>query len=155
VLSGYPGTILLVSHDRYLINALASQIWEIDTKGESLVAFEGSYQAYLGNQDQEEETWDYEPDLSPIETDSYQDLKSAKNKALAADRKRLARLEEVEERIGALEVILEKTGKHLANPPEDPDQVAALGQEYREAEIELEVLLQEWESLQVEDAERS
>jgi len=32
VLTSYPGTILLVSHDRYLINTLASQIWEIGGK---------------------------------------------------------------------------------------------------------------------------
>jgi ATP-binding cassette subfamily F protein 3 len=155
VLSSYPGTILLVSHDRYLINALASQIWEIDTKGESLVVFEGNYQVYLGNQDQEEEAWVYEPDVSSIETDSYQDIKSAKNRALAADRKRQARLEEVEERISALEAVLDKKGLQLANPPEDPDQVAGLGQEYREAEIELEVLLHEWESLQADEGKRS
>ena len=29
VLADYPGTILLVSHDRYLIDALATQIWEL------------------------------------------------------------------------------------------------------------------------------
>ena len=31
VLDNYEGTILLVSHDRYLIDALATQIWEIQT----------------------------------------------------------------------------------------------------------------------------
>ena len=30
VLNEYRGTILLVSHDRYLIDSLASQIWEVN-----------------------------------------------------------------------------------------------------------------------------
>ncbi|MEE8357672.1 MAG: ABC-F family ATP-binding cassette domain-containing protein, partial [Anaerolineales bacterium] len=46
VLAAYPGTILLVSHDRYLINALSSQIWEIDVNVENLILFEGNYQSY-------------------------------------------------------------------------------------------------------------
>ena len=150
VLSSYPGTILLVSHDRYLISALASQIWEIDVSGESLLVYEGNYQAFLGNQAQVEEPEELEPDLRLVEADSYQEIKSAKNKALAADRKRLARLEEVEERIGELEAALEKLGGKLVNPPDEPDQVAALGHEYREAETELEILINEWETLQIE-----
>ena len=150
VLSSYPGTILLVSHDRYLISALASQIWEIDVSGESLLVYEGNYQAFLGNQDQEEEPQELEPDLKIEEGDNYQEIKSAKNKALAADRKRMARLGEVEDRISELEAALEKLGKKLASPPDIPDQVAALGHEYREAETELEILINEWESLQNE-----
>ena len=150
VLSSYPGTILLVSHDRYLISALASQIWEIDVSGESLLVYEGNYQAFLGNQALEEEPEELEPDLRLEEADSYQEIKFAKNKALAADRKRLARLEEVEERIGELEAALEELGRKLANPPDEPDQVAALGHEYREAETELEILINEWETLQIE-----
>ena len=149
VLASYPGTILLVSHDRYLINALASQIWEIDVSGESLLVYEGSYQAFLGNQVQEDEAEEIEPDLLLEETESYQELKSAKNKALAADRRRIARLEEVEARISELEALLKKTGRELSAPPDDPDQVAALGHEYREAETELEMLMNEWESLQI------
>jgi ATP-binding cassette subfamily F protein 3 len=148
VLSSYPGTILLVSHDRYLINALASQVWEIDVHGENLLVFEGNYHAFLGNQVQEEESEEWEPDPIPEETDNYQEIKSAKNKALAANRKNMARLEEVEDRIGELEAALEKWGKELSNPPDDPDQVAALGHKYREAETELEILLDEWETLQ-------
>lgn len=150
VLSSYPGTILLVSHDRYLINALASQIWEIDVNEESLLVYEGNYQAFLGNQVQEEALQDLDPSPSPEDSDGYQEIKSAKNKALAADRKRLARLEEVETRIGELEAALDKLGTKLANPPDDPDQVAALGHEYRKAETELEILLNEWGSLQTE-----
>ena len=45
VLSGYGGTILLVSHDRYLIDGLATQIWEVLPEQGVLRIFEGAYSA--------------------------------------------------------------------------------------------------------------
>ncbi len=45
VLEHFDGTILLVSHDRYLIDRLATQIWEL--KGGRLEVFGGTYQQYL------------------------------------------------------------------------------------------------------------
>jgi ATP-binding cassette subfamily F protein 3 len=46
VLDEFQGTILLVSHDRYLIDALATQIWEIDEDKVILHTFKGSYSQY-------------------------------------------------------------------------------------------------------------
>jgi ATP-binding cassette subfamily F protein 3 len=43
VLDSYQGTILLVSHDRYLIDALATQIWEVDPNESKMIAFNGTY----------------------------------------------------------------------------------------------------------------
>src|SRR5574342_1107029 len=43
VLDAYQGTILLVSHDRYLVDALATQIWEIDPEESHLEVFKGTY----------------------------------------------------------------------------------------------------------------
>ncbi len=80
--------------------------------------------------------------------ENYKEVKSAKNKAKADDRKRSARLEEVEERIGQLEDLLVVLGEKLANPPDDPGLVASLGHDYREAENQLEELMIEWEILQ-------
>jgi ATP-binding cassette subfamily F protein 3 len=45
VLADYEGTILLVSHDRYLVDALATQIW--NATSEAMTVFAGSYQQYL------------------------------------------------------------------------------------------------------------
>ena len=45
VLAGFDGTILLASHDRYLINALATQVWAI-APGE-LSTCDGGYQEFL------------------------------------------------------------------------------------------------------------
>jgi ATP-binding cassette subfamily F protein 3 len=46
ILADYGGTILLVSHDRYLIDALATQIWEVVPSESSLSRFEGTYSEY-------------------------------------------------------------------------------------------------------------
>jgi ATP-binding cassette subfamily F protein 3 len=45
VLENFSGTILLVSHDRYLIDRLATQIW--DLHGSHLHMFQGSYREYI------------------------------------------------------------------------------------------------------------
>jgi ATP-binding cassette subfamily F protein 3 len=148
VLTEYPGTILLVSHDRYLINALASQIWEIDVNEENLVVFEGNYQTYQPNLEEKGDSPEFHTPEDESGRDLYKDRKTAKNRALAEDRQRLNRLKEVETRISELEVLLQDLGKALMDPPEDADQVAKLGRDYRDAEVELETLMGEWETLQ-------
>lgn len=45
VLEAFEGSILLVSHDRYLVDRLATQIW--DLRDEYLNVHQGSYQEYL------------------------------------------------------------------------------------------------------------
>ncbi len=147
VLAEYPGTILLVSHDRYLINALASQIWEIDVDEENLEVYEGTYQAYQSLQRGELEPEKVPDYLSDEATGSFKDQKQAKNQALAADRKRSSRLKEVENRIAELEKEISMLGKELENPPGDSDLVVEMGFKYKAAEDELGELLLEWEDL--------
>ncbi|HLY27166.1 MAG TPA: ABC-F family ATP-binding cassette domain-containing protein [Aggregatilineales bacterium] len=45
VLENFEGTILLVSHDRYLVDRLATQIWNLE--GGHLQVFDGDYQQFL------------------------------------------------------------------------------------------------------------
>ena len=76
VLEQFDGTIILVSHDRYLVNRLANQIWDIEDG--RLIIYEGNYESYQrfredkqespetavsGAKDQEGITWvdDYIP----------------------------------------------------------------------------------------------
>lgn len=49
VLEQYDGTIILVSHDRYLVDRLATQIWEI--RDEHLHIFDGTYQEFLAERE--------------------------------------------------------------------------------------------------------
>ena len=43
--ASFPGTILLVTHDRYLVQALATHIWRV--AGDELSAYKGNYEEYL------------------------------------------------------------------------------------------------------------
>ncbi|MBE2182352.1 MAG: ABC-F family ATP-binding cassette domain-containing protein [Anaerolineae bacterium] len=51
VLEQFEGTILLVSHDRYLIDRLATQVWALDDG--DLRVYKGAYQAYVEARDAE------------------------------------------------------------------------------------------------------
>jgi uncharacterized small protein (DUF1192 family) len=67
------------------------------------------------------------------------------------ERRRLARLKEVESRIAALEEELARLSLSLENPPADPKAVQQLGEDYVAVQNEINALLAEWEQM----AERS
>ena len=43
VLAEFGGTVLLVSHDRYLVDGVATQIWEVQPDKKTMRVFKGSY----------------------------------------------------------------------------------------------------------------
>jgi ATP-binding cassette subfamily F protein 3 len=51
VLDDFTGTILLVTHDRYLVDALATQLWIIDPQEQALRVFEGTWAEYIAIRD--------------------------------------------------------------------------------------------------------
>lgn len=53
VLAQYNGTILLISHDRYLINQLATEIWEL--RDGVLTVFAGGYQEFITQDESREQ----------------------------------------------------------------------------------------------------
>ena len=53
VLEKYDGTIILVSHDRYLVNSLANQIWDIEDG--RMIIYKGNYEAYQQFREADEE----------------------------------------------------------------------------------------------------
>lgn len=52
-LSDYEGSLLLISHDRYFIKAVAEEIWHLSEK--KLTVYEGNYDYYLSRQKPEKE----------------------------------------------------------------------------------------------------
>jgi ATP-binding cassette subfamily F protein 3 len=142
VLSQYKGTILLVSHDRYLIDALGTQIWEIDKDEAHLQVYKGTYSEYRAWK--EAKTND-----STITTRGKSHIeKRAERRLLNAQRKRKERIIELEDQISNLEQELREIAKQLENPPSDPKVVHTLGEDYVSIQNELENLISEWENLQ-------
>jgi ATP-binding cassette subfamily F protein 3 len=138
VLADYPGTVLLVSHDRYLIDALADHIWEIDARGGALQVFQGTYSQYRAQAQSEEEG-----------TGEKTDFRSA---ARRPDRpaKRSAdprRIQELESTIARLEQEQAALGRQLETPPSNPEEVVRLGEAYVQLKEELDRLLSEWGKL--------
>ena len=149
VLADYPGTILLVSHDRYLIDALASQIWEMNPSASTLKVFTGTYSEYKIAQTssvqpaQELAAALPEPSAMPAEADAPARKTLSRNQRQQIQKK----LEALEARIRALEAESALHEAQLANPPADPRKTALLAENYNKLRAELEPLLSEWEDL--------
>ena len=142
VLDEFQGTILLVSHDRYLIDALATQIWEIDEAKGILRTFKGSYSQYHLQREVEQAA---EKEASGSNLGVTEPTR--KPRVSAGDRRKHARLQEVETLIDQLEANLATLGHRLENPPKDTAKVQKLGIEYVRVQKELETLMEEWGEL--------
>jgi ATP-binding cassette subfamily F protein 3 len=146
VLADFEGTVILVSHDRYLIDALATQIWEIDKEDSALRVYRGTYSEYRNHKEALKAADSSE--CRPEKGKAFREARAAKNREIAQERRRKARLAEVDAAIAELEKKLETLGRQLRNPPSDRTRVHLMGEEYLQAESELEVLIEEWEKLQ-------
>jgi ATP-binding cassette subfamily F protein 3 len=144
VLDDYEGTILLVTHDRYLIDALGTQIWEVEPDESTLTFFEGTYSQRRAERER----------LAALHAEQASREVSPRPQRRSTDpvareqRRRLARLQELENKIATLEAELSQIGFRLENPPTDPAKVAQLGREYQRVQREMDALLAEWEGLQ-------
>ena len=147
VLEAYAGTILLVTHDRYLVDALATQIWEIEPDEATLSVFKGTYSQRkeererlaalaLAEQPQARKTPDSRISNSRLPKDSKE------------ERRRLAKMQELENQIAALEAKLAEISRKLENRAVDPGEVVKLGQEYQSVQNEMDLKLTEWEAIQ-------
>jgi ATP-binding cassette subfamily F protein 3 len=147
VLDDFDGTILLVSHDRYLINALATQIWEVQPDEASMTIFKGNYQLYQQEKQKAREAAARRSENGAQTRQAYLQQSRERNRRLAEERRRQERLEAVELRIHQLETELADLSRHLERPPDDLEQVQRLGEQYQQVQQELEQLMDEWATL--------
>jgi len=139
VLANFDGTILLVSHDRYLINSLATQVWAIE---------DGEMRVYHGNYA------DYQAQTSRAVGE--QEGKGAKErrgkgqearkKEQEAKEKQETWVKQLEEDIAALEARLAALNQELvaASMAQDVEKLRELGMEYQRVDQELQQLLAQW-----------
>ena len=134
-LEGYEGTIILVSHDRYLVDRLATQVWEIE--GDELHVYEGGY-SYYRQRRVEEQRQSREP--RP---------RRRRERPIRPKPGRKDHEAELLERAAALEEELSQIERELveASYAQDPQRIAELNARYKERKRELEETLAKWEAL--------
>jgi ATP-binding cassette subfamily F protein 3 len=143
VLADFPGTILLVSHDRYLIDALATHIWHV-RPGEMTV-FEGGYQAYLEAQAAREQAA-HPPVAHGAPGGQKAKAGNGAHPSGLNDYQRRRKLGDIEASIARLEGDLARITAELeaASARGDAATAAQLGAAYAEAEAALNAALEQW-----------
>lgn len=151
VLAEFDGTILMVSHDRYLIDALATQVWDIDPQKQSLTIFKGSYSEYKGilAGEEEKEDIDLTPKVKKISAGKIS--LEEKPKLSKHQQQRLqTKINKLEDLIIELESKINNLSNKLSAPSDDPSEITRLGEDYAYYESELGTAMDAWEKLQLQ-----
>jgi ATP-binding cassette subfamily F protein 3 len=139
LLQNFPGTILLVSHDRYLVDRLATQIWEL--RDGQMNFFRGNYRQFLLQRAElSEATRKIIFSPKPLVRDNSRETR----KQQQALERLESRIQEKEQTMRRLNKALQKSGD--GHPYE---KVHRLSQEFAQVQSEMEDLMTEWEQLAV------
>lgn len=140
-LDQFDGTLLLVSHDRYLVAALATQIWSLE-RGEDgetrLTVFKGTYDAWLNERErlaeiaEQTRRQDARTQQSEVRNQRAQETRS-KN----AEKTRQMKIEQTEQRIEALEQQLAELTERIQEAGGDFGKIQVLSAAYQQAQDDL------------------
>jgi ATP-binding cassette subfamily F protein 3 len=130
-LEAFPGTILLVSHDRALLDAVAERTIAIEDR--HLNSYDGGWAEYVRQREARQA-----PPPPPVERKP-----PAKRRKAPAKPKIPSELERIETEIAAHESTVAELEQRLAEDWNDVEMLAA----HRHARDELQALLQRWERL--------
>ena len=148
MLKAFGGTVLLVTHDRYLVDAVATQVWALDAQRGEMRAYEGNYSAYLAAKAAEEET----ASESQVDDSALSDARLHRERSREERRQRKvveqrqAEADRLEELIHSMERRLETLGEQIAaaSQAQELERVRALGVEYQAVADRLHQLMEEW-----------
>jgi ATP-binding cassette, subfamily F, member 3 len=150
VLENFNGTILMVSHDRYLIDALATQIWAANPG--DLAVFKGNYREFVAERNKRVEaekqvafeTGKGKRNSKLNQTENQSGTKIKKHGLNPFQLKR--RIAEVEARIENLETRLQEVTAaiEISSAAGDGDRIRDLGVEYAQLETDLHTTMDEW-----------
>ncbi|MCW1966627.1 MAG: ABC-F family ATP-binding cassette domain-containing protein [Anaerolineae bacterium] len=147
-LNQFDGTLLLVSHDRYLVAALATQIWALDrADGRTQMAiFKGSYDewrdaksAAADAKTQAAKEIDRKSQSAPAQPANPS--ANSKNK----EREQQKKLAQIEAKIGKLEQTLGDLSRKMEQAGSDFAKIKTIGEEYQATE---QALAEAWAELE-------
>jgi ATP-binding cassette subfamily F protein 3 len=148
VLDDFAGTIVLVTHDRYLVDRLASQLWIIEPEQEALEAFAGSWAEYMDERNRE----DQQPEVRQAKDKWSNDQRQLRREEQRARREFEARQQEaaeIEGEIHRLEEQLKALQNEitLATDAQQAMRIHELGTLYAELEGQLHEQMERWAGL--------
>ena len=152
VLQRFAGTVVFVSHDRYLMDALGTHVWVMD--GRTVVSLPGRWEAYVrwrsgragvGTSDERAEPGKPLAPASGTRGDAYRERRRLQNRLQRMRRQ----LKKVEKLVHQLEADLAALHDEISQASQDGqlDRVRELGEQYGAKDAELKTLLREWEQL--------
>lgn len=144
VLNDFDGTILFVSHDRYFIDAVATQVWAVEN--DQIRVYVGNYSEYLRQRAEPQET--KEPGETTVKKRPFTD------RSVELERRREQRqARELQNKRTELETEIQRLETHLsvlasdlerASQAQRVDRVHDLGREYASVQEQLQRSLEEW-----------
>ena len=139
-LRGYEGSLVLVSHDRYLIDRVATRV--VEMANESIAIYDGNYSYYVRKKASQEPP----PTEPPPKAQPRATSKPAKREHQRAS---AGELERVEREIASLEVKARELETQLAEPDlyTDAENAKSLVAEYERLQSALAELNARWEEL--------
>ena len=162
-LGDYHGTICFITHDRTLMRQVANKIVEID--GGQPTVFPGDYDSYLYQKQTKTNKGNASSTANGADVDALvQELSGSRNgratsaeelqrRSLSKEARRLARLiEKINGSLANHEARMAKLEAKFSNPDlfDEPDQIAASGEQYRVLKEETDALWEEWARLSLE-----
>jgi ATP-binding cassette subfamily F protein 3 len=145
ILSQFQGTILLVSHDRYLIDALATQVWEVLPGERKLTIFKGTYSEYRAARQAATDSAAAQTPVNKVSLTRQPSNRSGLSKG--EHQKLLNRIHRLESEIASLEEQSRMIETQLSDPRVGADKIQKLGQEYARVQAELEERVHQWSEL--------
>ena len=162
-LGDYHGTICFITHDRTLMRQVANKIVEID--GGQPTVFPGDYDSYLYQKQTKTNKGSARSTANGADVDALvQELSGSRNgratsaeelqrRSLSKEARRLARLiEKINGSLANHEARMAELEAKFSNPDlfDEPDQIAASGEQYRVLKDETDSLWEEWARLSLE-----
>jgi len=145
VLKVYPGTVLLVSHDRYFLNKVVDYIYELEEG--KLIKYYGNYDYYRSKK--EEFLQDKELEAKDSKEKEYQSDYHRLKEEARQERKRQNRIAALEESIEEKERKIKDLEMAMIDP-ENLDNIELLNEmknDYEKLQEELNDLYLQWEEL--------
>ena len=145
VLKSFEGTIILVSHDRYLIDAVGTQIWEVIPEKQTLSVYKGTYSQYK----------EYKKQLTAPEVKTAEKIKNEKNNE--AEKKKLSngviwkltrQREELEAKISLLEEETAELSDKINSASLSFEEMTSAGVLYNKKQRELDDLFEQWSEIE-------